>query len=462
MENDAGFFVPPTHGYSYLPFNAATLGRLYRNDPELTNLRFRAWFEGADQIIADSKFLTSVLIDGKESSMSKNDDWCGDACRGLVRNRSIRSFCMSIPSHRPCRGWFRALSRFFERNSKLCHIQLQGSFFGIRGPLPPNNGFDDYCIALLSTALIRNATLTRLDLFGDFNLTAKGWETFAAALSHPDCYLECITLGNSGKFGDEDISCLGEALAVNGRLITLVFIRQRSITSSGWRGFARCFNNPNSALVNLILFECNIDADGATEIVSALSENARLEELSMTNNNHLREKDWSDLSRVLCDTTSIERTFSSNHTLRKLHAKRWLNEGVESDEDEENWSEEDYDSLIVDGRIKDDIERSFWMNYNANKAEVARFKILKHHFPRGDIVGDVFASMAESTLPFAIEWIGRRSSGSKYQIIKNLEETVMFNFVRNHPELFDIRNKSAVVTNRKAAAKKRKRQPMHG
>jgi hypothetical protein len=163
----------------------------------------------------------------------------------------------------------------------------------------------------------------------------------------------------------------------------------------------------------------------------------------MNKNDELREKDWSNLSHILCDKTSIVSTYYlSNHMLHTLSIEGRLREDAA-----DYWNMDHYGCLIVDEDILNDIKGSLKMSECSSEAVVACLKILKHHFPRGEIDIHVFARMSESTLPYVIAWIGRRID----TFMNNIELTVMFNFVQRFPDLFDTRNGSY------AMAKKMKR-----
>jgi hypothetical protein len=111
-----------------------------------------------------------------------------------------------------------------------------------------------------------------------------------------------------------------------------------------------------------------------------------------------------NLTDVLCDVTSIDCTYSSNHTLRHVRIANkcpWDNDDV---------------SLYLE------------MNANGGKAVVARQKILIFHFTGRAADIHAFTRMPETVKPHAISWIGRDSLGY----------SLMFDFVRGNPTLFDI------------------------
>jgi hypothetical protein len=88
------------------------------------------------------------------------------------------------------------------------------------------------------------------------------------------------------------------------------------------------------------------------------------------------------------------------------------------------------------------------MNANEDKAEVARQKIMKQHFPvvvTEEVNMLVFARMPETVMPFAIEWIGRTDLGL----------SLMYNVARGLPTLFDTRSRKSKLHH--SRVKKRKR-----
>lgn len=84
------------------------------------------------------------------------------------------------------------------------------------------------------------------------------------------------------------------------------------------------------------------------------------------------------LSRVLCNSSSVDSTFTSNHNLND----------VESINSFDAFDVEDF----LDDQPQEDVHRYLAMNKNENKAEVARQKILEHHFSQGADI-QVFARM---------------------------------------------------------------------
>lgn len=133
---------------------------------------------------------------------------------------------------------------------------------------------------------------------------------------------------------------------------------EERIGLAGWQGFSQCLRSPISAFEELYFDECLYDLESMRVIVKALAHNTCLKVLniSWSGTHYNVDWDWECLTGVLCDVTSIDSTYSSNHTLRHVRIANkcpWDNDDV---------------SLYLE------------MNANGSKAVVARQKILIHHF----------------------------------------------------------------------------------
>jgi hypothetical protein len=307
------------------------------------------------------------------------------------------------------------------------------------------NYLNDEGITILSKALTMANNLFSLYLIDNTEVSAFGWYSFSVALAHPMCMLEGLSLENT-TIDDEGITKLGESLAVNSTMKYLILIANRFITATGWQGFSKFFRNRCSALEEINVADCGIDDEGAIAIAIALEGKPSLKRLTMTYNRGITaegwtfvfhtllpsvpsleelevfagldryapfdwtdQMDWTVLSRALCDSSSICRTYSSNHTFHSL----------DGDDDA---------SSLIDG-VPVEILSLLKLNRNeTNKAEVARQKILKCHFAEGNTNIHKFSRMPLTSMPFAFEWIGR----------DKCELSLMFSVVRELPTLFHI------------------------
>ena len=218
------------------------------------------------------------------------------------------------------------------------------------------------CAAILSNALITNNKLIELSLSANYEFTTASWLSLFKVFSHPTCALKRLRLDSNG-IADEELICLGDALAVNRTLKCLGIGGSLSITTRGWQGFAKCLRNRDWALEELDLSWSVMDDDGAAAIVNALVGNnlsikkldlddipqitsagwkfifivllnnvPTLEDLVTTIEQFDLEQgdldpdyidwmttmDWTILSRALCDDSSINATHTSNHSFHTI------------------------------------------------------------------------------------------------------------------------------------------------
>ncbi len=125
----------------------------------------------------------------------------------------------------------------------------------------------------------------------------------------------------------------------------------------------------------------------------------------------ITEEELNIISRALCDERTIDNTFSSNHY--SLYMCSLLNK---------SWFDGNR------GTVWDSIYYMMHVNSDENKVDFARIKILLCHFGGGITGVNSLASMHETVLPHAIEWMGRNEVGYN----------ALFRFVQSFPTLFDI------------------------
>ncbi len=295
-----------------------------------------------------------------------------------------------------------------------------------------------------STAILCNA-MTKMNTLQCLNLSeiepplsASSCLSISMVLKQPFSSLKTLRMSNN-DIGDEGISILGDALAINTTLQYLDLDESRSITLSGWQSFSNCLRNPRSALKELILWRCEMDEQGAVVLASSLAANTSVMTLDLDHNavgsaglvaffralrdsasvleillinfvdlEDITEEEWCILSHALCDVATIGKTYTSNHTFHTCALS----------EDLKSWRDRSLQELCT---LLD------W-NGNPNKAEVARQKIMQYHFSCGKSGIHAIACMHESVLPHAIEWLGRDKHGY----------SAMFSFVKSFPTIFDV------------------------
>ena len=148
---------------------------------------------------------------------------------------------------------------------------------------------------------------------------------------------------------------------------------------AGCKVLADLLQDPQCNLITLGLDGNQIDNDGLLAIVAALSRNSKLQTLLMlglVREGVAREIFYDPFSQVICNTSSVNATFLSNHTL-------------------------------TDVRIDGDIYPfSFYLRLNddPDKYQVAIKKILRHH---SYIDMESFFQWDLKVLPNAVHWFGR-------------------------------------------------------
>ena len=179
--------------------------------------------------------------------------------------------------------------------------------------------------------------------------------------------------------GDEGVDLLVGALA-NSRL-RLLDLSSNDVTTRGCQSFAGLLDNPNCNLEGLIVQHNNIGDDGALLFANAMATNRKLKTLDLRSTGIA--EGWSSFSKVLCDTSSINKTFLSNHTLEHV-------------------------GLGHGATVTPDVEALLALNLSSeDKKQVAIKKILEHH-QHFDM--QPFFEWDLNLLPIAIHWFERARS----------------------------------------------------
>ena len=174
-----------------------------------------------------------------------------------------------------------------------------------------------------------------------------------------------------------------------------------TITPVGWTALSNILQHPNSSLLDLSLAAFNqttINDEVAISFANALINNESLKTLGFggnSNNNTITARGWTALANMLCNKSSLESIYNSNHTVTN----------------------------IGHYGIPNDLASYLRMNENDNKHEVARQKILKYHFADGDENIEKFVEMELAIIPYAIAWIGRDSTG--HSLLYNVPPTCL-------------------------------------
>ena len=269
------------------------------------------------------------------------------------------------------------------------------------------------------------SSLKTLELFGitqndsdSERITSQAWVSFFNALQDSNLNLVMLDLNNN-NIDDVGIQLLVRILSNMNLLKCLNLPRNQSVTPAGWQALTGYLQSPNFALESLTLDGNNINDETVIAFTRALEHNKTLKDLSLYDcydndeeTGLITDRAWEAITTLLCNKTSIMSTYNSNHTLKEV-------------------SIYDY--------TPDETELYLDLNYNEDKAEVARQKILQTHFPTEDNDSSKMQEILDMDLemiPAAITWMGRPIHDDWCGTnVSGL--SLLYNLLRRLPDLFD-------------------------
>lgn len=182
---------------------------------------------------------------------------------------------------------------------------------------------DDEGASILGDAIIMNTTLKGLVLDGgvweggESIITPAGWQSFSVCLHSPNSTLTRLSI-ESCNLDDEKIAVIANALVNNSTLNDLGLNRNDSISVHGWQSFSACLRSPISALQRIGVYYCNLTDEIMIGFAEALTRNTCLKVLAGCFNENITDRSWDAFNSIVCNTSSIEATLDSNHTLQSV------------------------------------------------------------------------------------------------------------------------------------------------
>ena len=317
--------------------------------------------------------------------------------RGVSSNKSIRKVDI-------CGGdllggkVFTMLGPFFKNNSNLSSLSVNECNFGegecrslalaigsmtnksLQAVELRDNDIADHNMVDIIVALSMHPNLQYLSLAGN-HLSIKGCLALATLLQCSATELKELSILDNQMIDDEGIEALVSAL--KNTALEHVVIGSNLITTRGWKSLATVLGCPNSNLTVLIISDFNLEDDQVVAaFTKALVNNHTLRTLSLRGPKTITANGWKSFSNMLCDTSSVNSTFMSNHAL--LHVNTAANTSV-----------------------SEIIEPLLGMNRGANKKDVAMIKILRHH---EEFDMQPFFEWEFKVLPMILDWFERASA----------------------------------------------------
>ncbi|KAL9183726.1 hypothetical protein ACHAXT_004582 [Thalassiosira profunda] len=414
--------------------NAALLRRIMNNDPAADALHFCPVEEREDE--SDHCYCPANAREmgwlgyfvGKNTCIEHlyvpqylANDVLQPFCRGVSKNKSISS--LSVYGFEGG-DLLRIMGLFIKNNCGLTHFHADECNFGADGCRQltlalgsctsgslktvslTNCEINGEQFADIAVALSMHPNLENLELYGN-NIGRNGCKALATLLQFSATKLRFLDLDNNG-LDDVAVEALVPALANCEKLVSLDLANNASITDTGWRALAGLLESPNCCLNDLSMRGVHIGDEGVMALVSGLARNQSLQILSFGNTvNNVAGQCRTALSTLLYDTSSVNATFLSNHTLR--HISGSMNE---------------VESLLA-------INRG-----GATKKAIGMLKILKHH---EDLDMRPFFEWDLKFLPLAIDWLARAEAILDDATRRNIPArklSAIYQFVRGMPLVY--------------------------
>lgn len=276
------------------------------------------------------------------------------------------------------------------------------------------NAIDDEGLQAMIAGMATCANLSSLNISGNESITEEGLRSLSTLFQSGSCCLSDLYLGNlhidddgvtaladgfmsyeslksldisENNIGDEGVRTLVASL-VNSRLEILNLTENRSITAAGFRSLYPLMRPENCSLSNICLWGISIEDDEATALAHVLEDNKSLKHLQFEQLlANITAAGWSAFSRLLCDTSSINSTFLSNHTLESFGS----------------WSGSSSGMIPC---AHPDISRYLWLNEHQSH-EVAILKMLMSH---NDFDMKPLFQWKLKCLPMVMDWFERAAS----------------------------------------------------
>jgi hypothetical protein len=213
-----------------------------------------------------------------------------------------------------------------------------------------------------------------------------------------------------------------------------------SISSTGLREVTSLMSTPHCNLEQLWLYHINIGDEGASILADGLSKNKSLRKLWFNPTTcGITSVGWDRFNTLLCDTSSINNTYLSNHTL-ELIGKHYSNYAQSDDQ------------------IPRGIRRHFRLHYSfLPPQQIAKYKIIRYH---EDMKMDQFLDLNLKFLPLVVSWFRKvRATLDDRPYILSRELSSIFQFVRGLPFFFGSDSGLAVRAVRDESRNNKRKSP---
>ena len=395
--------------YDFLPTTAKEMGWL-------------GYFVGKSTQLKSFHIITSNLGDW--------NDIIEPFCNGLSRNKSIER--INIENVDLSEGEiFGMMQPFFKNSASLKTLAVhECRNFGAEGCRLLSvalgscasktlqdvsityNGIEDGQLVDIIVALSTHPHLKTLKLYRN-QMGRNTCMALATLVQWTATELSGLCLGDNA-IGDEGIELLAPALAKSTLLKTLSLSRN-GISSKGIESLSTLLKSSNCKLEFVGLSGNQIGDDGAKILASSLANNVSLESLGLAGTN-ITNEGWTAFANLLCDSSSVHKTYLSNHTLKYILLGTSRN-----------------NSSVFTGDVTPLLTYNDW----DDTKKVAARKIIKTH---KDLSMETFFELDLKVLPIAVKWFDNAiSMFSQYVFHEHMKTTklsAIYQFIRGLPLLY--------------------------
>jgi hypothetical protein len=423
------------------------LPRIQRNDPEITELsivvddEFAAVVEEAGRAIRDHSFIECLSLDFQIEGVDV--EFYRPLFRGISRSKSISVLSIINSDDNLWEALAYALPNMTIRKldiacrtSRILHLESL-ALLSFRSSMA------------IAEGLVLNNTIEDLKSSGMI-WPQEAMLVMAPAIFGPDSAIKRVDFSDWTP-GDAVYQSIVEALGSNRTLEELKGLDLQQELTDWWTGFSQALANHLSALKKVVL-KCVVTDDVLLSFAQALRHNSTLTclDLSFVNRGYVQryipnerseiprrmtrrrslaafsQVGWRAITRLVNDTSDINATRYSNHTLCDLGC---LDNDDDSFRNVRFYFNDEFKEAF------DTTKRLLEMNKEEDKNKVARRKVIQHHFANGTF--DLAANRAligdrNKILPQTMHWFGRDKLGG----------SVLFDLVRKSIGLFEDANPS--------------------
>ena len=278
----------------------------------------------------------------------------------------------------------------------------------------PEHEIGDGDINDIITALSMHPQLEHIE-FSGMSIGRNSSMALSTLLHYTATNLRTLCL-DGNNINDEGIEQFLDAIFNGNMLEKLYLSSNRTITINGWKRVSTLLKTPDSKLNTLYIDHNNLGDDGAMLFANALTNNTTLKTLSLQYCGITREG-WAPFLKLLCDKSSVNKTYSSNHTLKNIISLRGR-------------------SNMLTGIVKL-VALSLATNDSEEKRQIAITKILQNH-SHFDV--EPFFEWEFKVLPLVIKWFTNARTDIFEDEINNkidkMQLSTVYDFIKEFPMLY--------------------------